>query len=179
MTERDRSSDPGRALKLLPLRYVLLLVSLFAVPGVAGVAKSGHPSGAREELYRTIAALDSALFDAYNRCDLEKFAGFFAKDVEFYHDEGGLLRSRRKLVESVKKNICGKVRRELVTGTLEVYPIAGYGAIETGVHRFYELANGEGSKPSGEAKFLHVWQKKGGAWVITRVVSYAHSPLGE
>jgi len=30
-----------------------------------------------------VAALYAALFDAYNRCDLEKFSSFFVNDVEF------------------------------------------------------------------------------------------------
>ena len=38
------------------------------------------------ELDKAITALDTALFDAYNQCDLDKFSSFFADDVEFYHD---------------------------------------------------------------------------------------------
>jgi hypothetical protein len=26
----------------------------------------------------------------------------------------------------------------------------------------------------GEAQFIHLWQYKGGAWKITRVISYDH-----
>ena len=40
------------------------------------------------ELDKAVGPLDAALFDFYNRCDLEKFASFFAEDVEFYHDPG-------------------------------------------------------------------------------------------
>jgi len=42
------------------------------------------------ELDKAIATLDANLFDAYNRCDLEKFASFFVENVEFYHDQGGV-----------------------------------------------------------------------------------------
>jgi hypothetical protein len=42
------------------------------------------------ELEKTIATLETALFDAYNHCDLEKFAALLADDVEFYHDQRGL-----------------------------------------------------------------------------------------
>ena len=58
-------------------------------------------------------------------------------DLEFYHDKSGLSIGRQAMVEGVKNNICGKVTRELVPGTLEVYPIANYGAVEIGVHRFH------------------------------------------
>jgi hypothetical protein len=54
-----------------------------------------------DELFRTIASLDRAVFDAYNRCDLEKLGPFFAEDLDFYHDKGGLTRSRQSLVEAI------------------------------------------------------------------------------
>ena len=63
------------------------------------------------ELDRTLTTLDASLFDAYNKCDLEKFASFFVDDVEFYHDQGGVTLGKANLTESVKKNICGKVTR--------------------------------------------------------------------
>ena len=64
------------------------------------------------------------------------------------------------------------MHRELVSGTLEVYPIKGYGAIETGTHRFCHTEEGE--EICGTFKFLHIWQKEGTAWKVTRVVSYGH-----
>src|SRR5215472_431501 len=73
------------------------------------------------ELNKAIASLDAALFDSYNRCDLEKFASFFTDDVEFYHDQGGVTLGRQALTESIKNNICGKVTRALVPETLEVF----------------------------------------------------------
>lgn len=42
----------------------------------------------QEELNQAITALDAALFDAYNKCDLAKFASFIDEKVEFYHDQG-------------------------------------------------------------------------------------------
>ena len=148
--------------------YAFLLAAL-----ASGTNAQSAPDGASEHLVATIAALDTDVFDAFNRCDLTEFGKYFVEDVEFYHDKTGLSRSRRDLVESVKNNICGKVRRALVPGTLEVYPIPGFGAVETGVHRFYALGV-NGGKLTGEAKFLHIWRNDGGSWRITRVVSYAH-----
>lgn len=77
------------------------------------------------ELDRAGAALDAALFDSYNKCDLDKFASFFGDDVEFYHDQGGVTLGKTSLTDSVKKNICGKVTRELIS--LTVFPMKGYG----------------------------------------------------
>jgi len=53
-----------------------------------------------------------------------EFGSLLTEDLEFYHDKTGLARSGKALVEGVKNNICGKVTRELIPGTLEVYPIA-------------------------------------------------------
>ena len=147
---------------------------------VAGRANAQSPPkpATPDELFRTIASLDGALFDAFNRCDLDKFGTFFIDDVEFYHDQGGVTLGRQSLTESVKTNICGKVRRELVPGTLQVYPMHGYGAIEMGVHRFHH-PKAEATEPVGEARFVHLWQNKDGAWKITRVLSYDHHALAK
>jgi hypothetical protein len=125
------------------------------------------------ELDKTLGALDAALFDAYNHCDLEKFGSFISDDVEFYHDQGGVTLGKANLVDSVKKNICGKTTRELVPGSLQVYHMNGYGAVEMGVHRFHHPGH-DVTEPLGEAKFIHLWQYKDGAWKITRVISYEH-----
>ena len=125
------------------------------------------------ELDKALTTLDASLFDAYNKCDLDKFASFFVDDVEFYHDQGGVTLGKANLTESVKKNICGKVTRELVPGTLQVYYMKGYGAVEMGVHRFHHPGN-EAKEGVGEGKFVHLWQYKDDAWKITRVISYDH-----
>lgn len=162
-----------RTLPALPGAFpVLLLLSLLNAPAEAQAG--GSPSD--DELFKTIAALDSAVFDAVNRCDLEKVGTFFAEDLEFYHDLGGVTRTRQSLVESVKNNLCGKVRRELVAGSIEVYPMQGYGAVQMGVHRFYHPGRDDKETP-GEAKFIHLWQNKDGVWRITRVISYDHHAL--
>jgi len=101
------------------------------------IAPAHGQTAAPDPLFKTIQSLDTQLFDAYNHCDLDKFGSFLADDLEFYHDKTGLSRGRPALVGGIKNNICGKVTRELVPGTLEVYPIANYGAVETGIHRFH------------------------------------------
>jgi hypothetical protein len=158
----------------LSLRKAMLILPLL----IQAHAQAPQSTTPRDELFRTIAALDGALFDSYNRCDLAKFGTFFIDDVEFYHDQGGVTLGRRNLTESVKNNICGKVRRELVPGTLEVYPMRGYGAVEIGIHRFRH-PGAEETEPVGEAKFIHLWQNKDGAWKITRVISFDHHALAK
>ena len=156
--------------KPFALLQALLLTVLIAAP-LAHVHAQAAP--AADPLFQTIQSLDAKLFDAYNHCDLEKFGSLLADDLEFYHDKGGLSVGRQATVEGVKNNICGKVTRELVPGTLEVYPIANYGAVEIGVHRFHHPQD---TGNVGEAKFIHLWQNKDGVWKITRVISFDHRP---
>jgi uncharacterized protein DUF4440 len=68
----------------------------------------------QKDLDKTITALDAAVFDSYNKCDLQRFETFFVDDVEFYHDQGGVTLGKRELSDSVKRNICGQTTRELV-----------------------------------------------------------------
>lgn len=127
---------------------------------------------APQELARTIAALDATLFAAYNACDLVKFRSYLESNIEFFHDKGGLTNNADTLVESVRRNICGKIRRELVS--IEVYPIPGYGALEFGSHKFFDRSSGKEEGGKTVAKFLHVWEYKNGEWKLTRVASFAH-----
>ena len=147
------------------------LLLMFVMFCVASCAQSQASDPA---LFKTIQTLDTKLFDAYNHCDLPAFSSLVADDIEFYHDKTGLSVGRQALVDAIKNNICGKVTRELVPGSLEVYPIAGYGAVEIGVHRFHHP---DDESNVGEAKFVQLWQNKDGTWKISRVISFDHQSL--
>ena len=123
------------------------------------------------QLTSTIEALDTKVFDAYNKCDLKAFGSYFSPDVEFYHDKGGATFDRETVIANTRKYICGKVRRELVQSDFKVYPIKDFGAIEEGEHKFCEIATGN---CEGIAKFLIIWKLQAGNWQITRVVSFGH-----
>ncbi len=80
-----------------------------------------------------------------------------AEGIEFYHDRGGLTTSKKELIASIQKNICGKVTRILTKGSIEAYEIPGYGAIEFGYHSFKNIAEPGESHPS---KFVIIWRLK-------------------
>jgi ketosteroid isomerase-like protein len=151
-----------------------LLTSMMLV--IAAGAQISHNSSSGE-LYNKLAELDSVLFANVYTCNSAKSETFFTDDLEFYHDKGGVTRSRKSLIDGLKNNFCGegktKLRRELVKGSLEVYPINNYGAIQTGEHRFYITENGQETL-SGIARFAHVWKQENGEWRISRVFSYDH-----
>jgi len=130
---------------------------------------------AHDELYSQIATMDSLLFDAFNNCQLEKLKTFFSPDLEFFHDTGGLSHYDENM-ESIK-DLCTsgrKVRRELVPGSMRVYPIPGYGAIQEASHHFYATEIDEEEQWTGTFKFLHIWKQENGHWLLARVVSYGH-----
>src|SRR5262245_2924027 len=112
-----------------------------------------------DSLYNTVVKLDSVFFHAYNTCDMKLQAEYFSDSIEFYHDKSGLSTSKKEILESTQKWICGKVTRELVKGSIEVSPIPGYGAIELGSHMFHN--NQEPNAISHPSKFMIIWKQKG------------------
>jgi hypothetical protein len=152
---------------ILPLAALTILA-----PVVFGAACR---ASAREPLFETVAALDAEVFAAFNNCaaagQLDKHAGYFAPDVEFYHDTGGVTWTREQMIANTQKNACGHFRRELVAGSLKIFPIKDFGAIELGSHRFCQFNTGA---CEGLADFMIVWRNQGGDWKITRVFSYGH-----
>src|SRR5690349_3453254 len=124
----------------------------------------------QKSLFDTIVAMDAAWEDAYNNCKLDVMNEIISEDLEFYHDQGGLTTSKAKLNEALKNNICGKVTRELKKGSLEVYAINGYGAVEMGMHEFHNKHESSTAHPHF-SKFVHIWKRDNGKWRITRVIS--------
>jgi hypothetical protein len=130
---------------------------------------------AQDQLFSTVAVLDKKLFDAYNNCDLATLGSLVADDLEFYHDKTGLTVGKQPFLDAIRTNICGKTQRTLVPGSLEIYPLATYGAVEIGVHRFTHP--GQPELGVGEAKFVTIWQYKDGGWKITRAISFDHETV--
>jgi hypothetical protein len=149
------------------LFQLLFLALAFSSRMSVGQA-SQHP----DALFQTIKTLDTQLFDAYNNCDLAVLGSMVSDDLEFYHDQTGLMVGKAPFLEAIKQNICGKVQRTLIESTLEVYPLKGYGAVELGIHRFRHP-----SDPGnvGDAKFVMIWHSDNGKWKLARVISYEHN----
>jgi len=161
---------------------------------LAGCASAGKPQAESnvhlragpapsKELFDAIAERDHALFAAvFDTCDADALKPMVAENFEFYHDKDGLnetsgahfIEDIRQHCERVGKGIDFRARREIVPGTLAVYPLNNFGAVETGVHDFYALEPGKPERKTESGRFLHIWQKVDGAWKITRVVSYDH-----
>lgn len=147
---------------------VALLMSLASACSAQDPARSGL-------LYDELVRMDSELFEAaFVTCSAEKFRALFTDDAEFYHDRTGA--SFGDAVRTLKS--CPRddgVTRTLVPGSLEVYPMQGYGAIQIGRHIFAR----KGEPGSETAQFVHLWKREGGAWRLARVLSFDHRPSGQ
>lgn len=154
------------------LKYWLIYCCLFLVSFIPTDSAVGFEDKA---LTKEIHQLDSLMFDAMNRQDLEGMMSYFDKDLEFYHDKGGLdnyEQTKIKLARLFENNRNNNFRRTLVSGSMEVYPVPGYGAIESCLHRFCHIENGKDD--CGTFKNVMVWKKTSEGWKVTRVLSYDH-----
>jgi len=152
---------------ILLIGFTLISCSTFKQPK-ENIAKEYVPDNA--ELYKEIVAMETEFFAAYNRCDMEKQEAIYSDSIEFYHDQGGLMTSKQGVLDATKRNICGKVTRHLVPGSIEVYPIKDFGAIEFGEHTFKNNQE-SADTPSQIGKFVIFWEKEDTNWRITKVVS--------
>ena len=154
------------------MKLLLLAVALSACASVAASAPKAK-AVADPALRAEIARMDKAMFDAFNAHDVDGLMALFSEDLEFYHDKDGLVRyedARNGFTRMFAQN--NGIRRDLVAGSLEVYPIGTYGAIEIGAHRFCHVENGKDD--CGVFKFVQVWRRTDGQWKLARVVSYGH-----
>jgi hypothetical protein len=153
--------------------FSFLLVTPLSAQTTLDASRSG-------ELYVKLARMDSILFSVVYTCNTQRSIAFFTEDLEFYHDKSGLMAGRKAFIEALEKNFCGdqpKLRRELVPGSLQVFPMDNYGAIQSGLHRFYITEKGQPEKQGGVARFTHVWKFDNNEWRISRALSYDHQPL--
>ncbi|PQA90934.1 DUF4440 domain-containing protein [Chryseobacterium shigense] len=156
--------------KLIHLLSIVFCCSLFTT----AFSQSKSYTPVSKELYDTIMKKDSLLFGAANSGNIDQLKAYFTEDLEFFHDVGGLANYQETVdnFSRVAKNY-SYTRRVLVPGSVEVYPIKDYGAVQTGLHQFCRLEKGELIN-CGTFKFVHVWKNTAGGWKISRVVSYGH-----
>ncbi|MEL6658930.1 MAG: nuclear transport factor 2 family protein [Bacteroidota bacterium] len=136
-------------------------------------------------LFQTIATMDSLYFSAQNACDLEKYASYLAEDFEFYHDRAGLTPSKESEMSDMAI-FCGEeqrsrqpLRRERTEGTLRVFPMDNFGALQFCDHVFYLQINDGTEKIVGNGKLTAIWKEKEDGWKLARVISYDHQHIAE
>ncbi|MGM9483936.1 nuclear transport factor 2 family protein [Roseateles sp. NT4] len=150
------------------------LLALGVVLMGAAQAQSVHPSIPDAELPALIAKLDQRHFDAFNHCDIPTLQALYAPDVEFFHDLTGRILNHEQFIQAVRKNICGKVERRLLPGSMEVWPMAKVGALQMGRHCFAEAGRPDCIQ---QGRFTILWRFDGSHWQIAKVFSYDHRPM--
>jgi hypothetical protein len=164
----------------LPAVAVIAALTIFSF---AKGSLAQDPTGTPQEdgaltsgpLYEALLEMDRRLFEAsFETCDAAAANLIFADDVEFYHDETGLSvgeqvrENTRRLTSSCPAS--RGITRSLVPGSIRVYPIRDYGAVQMGTHRFDE----RGAATSTMTRFVHVWRLSDGNWRLARVLSLDH-----
>jgi hypothetical protein len=154
---------------------------------LAAVAQAAAPAATLPEqpaLTEQIAARDAEFFNTFfEGCDPARVRAMIADDIEMYHDKGGFvwrgaegaIADYTKSCEERKKPDAWRSRRELVRESLRVDPVPGHGAIEDGVHLFYERKGDGPERLAGRARFTQLWTLGAdGAWRLARIFSFAH-----
>lgn len=153
-------------------KFNLIFILLIYI-SISASAQEKKAAITPKELFNEIEQMDSIMFQAFNSQNMEKFKAMFTEDLEWFQDNGGLI-PYKTVFENFGNTFKNenKLSRELVKGSLEVYPIKDYGAIQIGRHQFKHMENGK--LEIGTFKFLMIWQKRDGLWRISRVISYDH-----
>lgn len=134
------------------------------------------------ELFRKLKCQDSVFFErSFNQCDLVYLEDAIDTGLTFYHDRSGI-QNREKFLDNTKRYICGdtirKPIRKVEEQSLEVFPMYNnnvlYGAVQTGVHRFYIREKNKPDVLTGKAKFIHLYLLVDEKWVLKEVISFDH-----
>ena len=160
---------------------------LLAFAAAAAAQADGPPAVTLPDppaLTEQISARDSEFFHLFfEGCDPARVRTMIADDIEMYHDKGGfvwrgadgVVADYAKACAERRKPDAWRSRRALVRETLRVDPVPGYGAIEDGVHVFYERRGDGPERLAGRARFTQLWALgTDGSWRLARIFSFAH-----
>jgi CubicO group peptidase (beta-lactamase class C family) len=159
------------------MKKYFLCVYIFLI-SLSAFAQSEKP-----ELYRMIISKDSLLFQiGFNTCDISQFENLLSDKFEFFHDKDSIS-YKKEFIYNLRNGLCispttYQSRRELVKESTEIYPLYKkktlYGAMQLGVHKFYETIAGKKETYASTAKFTNVWLLEKGTWKLTKSFSYDH-----
>ena len=111
--------------------YIYFTLSFLIAAGLFTANRAAAQTSG--SLFNEIARLDSLQFAAFNARQLDQLMNYFDPSLELYQDNTGV-----RNFDETKQAFGGVFKmgyvltRKLIAGTMEVYPIKDYGAIETG-----------------------------------------------
>src|SRR5262245_28725507 len=184
-SQRERTAMPRiERIILIAKRCTLasLLCAMLVWSAAAQRASTAEiPTG--QQLVDVITELDRKLETAYSTCDLDTFLSMMAPDVENYHDEVGRVVGREGAKKILVEGVCELLkngiqpRNELIAGSLEVYRMANFGALEFAGYTFWLRRPGEQEAKVSTLRTMTLWERRDGVWMVARHVTYAHEPV--
>ncbi|MCH2044440.1 MAG: nuclear transport factor 2 family protein [Saprospiraceae bacterium] len=171
-------------------RLIILLILLTA----CNHSNLDNPSNSKQEkkpasrildkeeqvIFTLLKEKDNILFKlGFEQCDTNSLRKIISTDLEFYHDQGGMMNSGTQFLQSIA-GLCQmnyKATRELEENSLAIHLLKNngelYGAIQTGKHRFYG-EEGKSKYLTSTAEFTHLWILEANEWKLKRVLSFNH-----
>ena len=159
-----------------------IIKSILGALLIAVFSKTVAQLSETDPLFIALQKGDSLMFDVgFNTCDVAIFDSLMHEDLEFYHDQAGIIRSKADFLDNTENGLCNldyQPIRRLDRESLQVFPLNNdgqlYGAIQMGTHRFYARYPGKSDELTSAATFTHLWLLEDGQWRISRVISYNH-----
>jgi hypothetical protein len=168
-----------RAIGALTLSVATALGALAATAPTA--PRATLDDARRSPLIHEIARADAELFSAlFDTCDPRELRARVAADIEYVHARWGVIGRDAAEMLGVAEKHCARVdrgreprlRRETVPGSLEVFALAGDGALALGRQRTFAQAPDGQWRALGESRFSQLWRRDGGQWRAARVIEF-------
>jgi hypothetical protein len=133
---------------------------------LAACASTANRSTRDREVTRSILHEDARLTEAYNNCELQTLHRMFAVNSTMYLASGRI----QSPVDEARDTFCGKWQRQVVPGSLHVYPVNAAAAIQVGEQRICSLHMRTcDTRPS---EFVAVWLFCDLHWQITELIRF-------
>jgi hypothetical protein len=144
----------------MEIRTVLhcaILATAISLAACASLVSPGHRVD-HAWLRQTLTAREAALTRAYNTCNLHAlrasvFAGTTITTPDGRHVDP---------VIDARDRVCGRMRREVVSGSLSVRAVGDDSAVVIGVQRFCVI--GRGPCSARGSRFVQLWTLDHGKW---------------
>lgn len=164
---------------------IIFLIFALIVFVVGGFCQESTQIPDEETITEDLNIKDRLLFEAiFEECNISVAEEMFTEDLEFYHDKWGIVANNRsQFIENIQ-SVCdaqkvgnsNQAKRKVDQRSIEIYPIQHFGAIQSGIHHFYQLIDGD-YRYTESAKFTHLWKFQDGDWKLARVLSFDHKTI--
>lgn len=137
-----------------------LAFGLASAAGCPTLSAQPQRAGDTAWLARTLATQEAVLSQAYNACDLHRLRAYILQGASVATPDG----RRVDPLKEARGRICGRMRRNIVAGSLVVRPVGNTGALVVGEERFCPVGKASCSAPSN--RFVARWARYDRAWRV-------------